>query len=105
MTDQNTDPNLFVCAGYVKASKKIEKVIIDGHEEFFIPEVRNEELPRWKMSEQVKGVEEEAFDKNKTVWKPWVSDTPGSLAGAFRADMGHWRAYRFIKDPEDMRQV
>jgi hypothetical protein len=31
------DPKLFICAGYVKASKKIEKVIIDGHEEFFIP--------------------------------------------------------------------
>jgi hypothetical protein len=89
----------------MKPTNKIETSIVDGLHEYFIPEVRREELPRWKMLDTEKNVYHEPFDKDKTVWRPWISDTPGSLAGALKADLGYWRAHRFVKDPEDMRQV
>ena len=44
-----------------------------------MPEVRKVDLPRWKIPKRVKDGKEDKFDKEKSVFKPWLEDTPAII--------------------------
>ena len=71
----------------------------------FIPMVRKEDVPVWNLEKAKKGVVEEPFDKDKSVFKPWVKDTPGSLKQVLAHDRKRWKVAKFIKDTEDLKRV
>jgi hypothetical protein len=43
---------------------------------------------------------EKPFDKNKSVFKPWVRDTKASLCRALEYDSLAWKLPRLITDPD-----
>ena len=67
--------------------------------------VRKEDVPVWNLAKAKRGVVEEPFDKDKSVFKPWIKDTPGSLKQVLKHDRQRWKAKKFIKDPEDLKRV
>ena len=42
------------------------------------------------------------FDKEKSVFKHWIKDTPESLGEAARFDFARWKVPNFCKDPADL---
>lgn len=94
----------------MRPRKRVEKyTIVTGgsilREEVFIPEVRHEGMPRWNLARVVHGKVEEPFDRDKSVFKPWLKDTPISLNNALTNDLMYWKGPKFIKDPEDLERV
>jgi len=96
----------------MKPNRRVEKLTIKRtrdnrviREEFLVPEVRKVDLPKWKVPKRVKGSKEEAFDKDKSVFKPWLADTPAILRQSLKYDMAYWRVPKFIKDLNDQEDV
>jgi hypothetical protein len=104
------DPQLWVFADYVKPCKRVDRITLKSKtatisDEFFITEVRKQDLPRWTMDKHIKGKQVEVFDKDKSVFKGWIKDSRSSIAASLKLDLSYWRVPRFVKDPEDYRQV
>lgn len=106
---ENEDPELYVFADYVRPNKRVEKMqIIDKDtkevvgEEFFIPEMRKEQTPIWKLPKFVRGKHEVVFDKEKSVFKPWIKDSPKIVRAALTADLDYWKCKKFIRDADDL---
>ena len=71
------DPELFVFADYMKPRKRIEKLSWtnkngETFQEYFVCEMRKEELPKWKLDKHLKQKLVEPFDKEKSMFKPWL---------------------------------
>ena len=103
------DPQLLVYADYMQVRKRVENLTIKSEkgsqiwEHHFIPSVRKEELPAFKLAKYEKeGKKPDPFDKEKSVFKPWVKDNPQILRNAFKIDTGYWKiSEKLIKDPSD----
>lgn len=53
----------------------------------------------------MRGKHEVVFDKEKSVFKPWVKDSPKIVRAALTADLDYWKCKKFIRDPDDLAQV
>ena len=73
------DPQLYVAVDYMRPTKRVETLHIHNNgstkEDLFIPSVRKEEIPMFNLNMVDKAKAEKPFDKNKSVFKPWVRDT------------------------------
>lgn len=90
MSSPGSDPELFVFADYVKPARRVETLHIKSStgikEDLFIPQVRLEPIPMFNLSLSDKTKDVKPFDKNKSVFKPWVRDTKASLCRALEYD-------------------
>lgn len=44
---------------------------------------------------------ERKFEKEISIWKPWRTDTAGTISQAYNEDIKGWKGYRFIKIEDD----
>lgn len=104
MTSPGTDPELFVFADYVKPARRVETLHMKNEmgtmEDLFIPQVRLEPLPIFNLNMVDKAKADIPFNKNKSVFKPWVRDTKASLCRALEYDSLNWKLPRLITDPD-----
>ena len=96
----------------MKPNRRVERLTIKRNtdkqvlrEEYLVPEVRKVDLPKWKVPKRVKGLKDDGFDKDKSVFKPWLTDTPQILRSALKFDLSYWRGPKFIKDIDDLHSV
>jgi len=98
------DPQLFVAVDYMRPARRVETLHIENgsttKEDLFIAQVRKEEIPMFNLNTVDKTKAEKPFDKNKSVFKPWVRDTKASLCRALEYDSLHWKLPRLITDPD-----
>lgn len=50
-------------------------------------------------------IKERVFDKEKSVFRDWREDTPDDLVECMRHDFKHWKLEKFVKDPDDQRDI
>ena len=74
-------------------------------EEFLIPEVRKQEIPKFKLPKRVKDKKVDNFDKNKSVFRLWKPDNARIIKDCFLTDIGYWRMAKSIKDSSDLDGV
>lgn len=68
----------------------------------FVPEIRKESVPLFRLP--VTEEEEPPFDLDKSVFKGLGLDTEASLRLALKADLGHWKMNKFVKDQVDQER-
>ena len=84
------DPKLYVAVDYMRPARRVETLHIHTAgsvtEDIFIPRVRKEDIATYNLNMVDKKKAEKPFDKNKSVFKPWVRDTHASLCRALEYD-------------------
>ena len=105
--EESQDPRLYIFMDYMKPSKRVERYQINNNPpELFIPEVRKQNMPVFRLPKAAKKVvKEEPFMKNKSIFKPWLEDTPASLKKVIECDMEQWKVPKFVKDPAELEKV
>jgi len=58
---------------YQVINKKNQDVL---KKEYFITQVRKEELPLWTIDKYIKNKKVVQFQKENSVFKPWIEDNP-----------------------------
>ena len=103
------DPELYVAADFMNPARRVETLHIhngsETKEDRFIPQVRLDEIPMFNLNMVDKAKAEKPFDKNKSVFKPWVRDTKASLCRALEYDSLYWKLPRLITDPDQLALV
>lgn len=108
----DADPQLLVYADYVRPNKRIEKYQVKiqstgetVHEEQFVPMLRKEELPRFKLGQYSKETKEPPFVKEASVFRRWQQDTKKIVSSALAKDLERWKCHKLIKDEDDLADV
>ena len=106
------DPELLVCADYMKPNKRIERYQVYTassrkliHEEQFVPMLRKEALPRFKLDPYGREQKEAPFAKDASVFRLWQQDTKKTVDDALMKDMERWKCHKFIKNEDDLADV
>jgi hypothetical protein len=76
--------------------------------EYFITQVRKEELPLWTIDKYIKNKKVVQFQKENSVFKPWIEDNPKIIKKCIDYDLQYWRVPKFGKfkdDPQDYKDV
>ena len=109
---EDADPQLLVYADYMRPNKRIEKYHIKVgstgrtvHEEQFVPMLRKEELPRFKLGQFSREKKEVPFVKEASVFRLWQQDNKKILDTTMAKDLERWKCHKFIKDEEDLADV
>jgi nicotinic acid phosphoribosyltransferase len=55
------------------------------------------------LPDEIKDKEINAFDREESVFKNWVKDTPANLRAAMNFDMGYWKVPKVVKDADDLQ--
>lgn len=107
--DAHENPDMYVFADFLRPTKRVEKLVFfkggrRTHQEFFISEVRQKDLPLNQLIDFTKQMTEIPFEKDKSVFKSWVKDSPVVLKKALNFDLGYWKAAKFVRDQTDFKQ-
>lgn len=76
----------------------------EEHEVYFVPEVRKELIPTFSLKKDEESEKEPPFVHENSIFKDWKTDSSGTLTLALKADLGYWKAAKFIKDTEDQKK-
>lgn len=98
------DPKLWVYPCYMKPTPGVIKCGQGDHQFLFVPEVRKEPIPPFCLPKFENEEVEEPFDRDKSVFKHWVSDNTSILSNACKADMHYWKVNKFVKDIEEQQK-
>ena len=71
----------------------------------FVPQSRTLDLKVLKAEREGKAEIQRVFDKERSVFKYWISDSARSLEETACLDMKQWKVRRFCKDEEDYNNV
>ena len=75
------------------------------HNEPFIPRSRLVDVKVLKQHRENAAVVKRVFEKEKSVFKYWMKDTPKTLEETACLDIKQWKVRRFVKDEEDYNKV
>ena len=108
---EGQEPDLYVFADFMKAEATAQTLTAEsspaGRSELtrtFVPKVRVAEMPQY-LPQAARGSNKAVFDKDKSVFRPWVEDTPSILRQALARDLGCWKVPKMIgRDPGDLKE-
>ena len=72
-----------------------------GDAVYFVPEIRKEGIPIFSLKADEEGEKEPPFVHENSIFKNFKADNAGTLTLALKADLGYWKAAKFVKDKED----